>query len=135
MNRYTLTCSAEQAALLVRALDLYSRIGIGQFEEILNVYDAQHTMEVSLRQDARLAINEAKALAGHPDSGSYGIHSPEVRDEFRAAFDLQRVIRHRLAFDRKPEGDIMVDFDTPYQISKTPLATITSSQCLTEETP
>ena len=36
---YTLTLSEEQAQLLVKALDLYSRIGIGQFEEILDVYD------------------------------------------------------------------------------------------------
>ncbi len=124
---YTLNMSEEQAQILVRALDLYSRIGIGQFEEILDVYDPLHKrVPVEARDAARRLLNSVKAVYGHPANGSNGIHSPEVRDEFRAAYDIQQVVRHRLAFDRHPEGGFQVNFDEPRQISQLPLPSIKS---------
>ena len=127
-KKYTLTMNEEQAQLLVKALDLYSRIGIGQFEEVLQVYDPTAKLSPGTRDDIRQQLDFAKAAAGHPANGSYGIHSPEVRDEFRAAYDIQQVVRNRLAYDRKPEGNpSSVHFDEPRQISKVPLPTIVSS--------
>ena len=124
---YTLTMSEEQSQLLVKALDLYSRIGIGQFEEILDVYDPLHRLvPVEAKDTARKLLDSVKAVYGHPANGSHGIHNPEVRDEFRAAYDIQRVVRHRLAFDRHPEGGFQVNFDEPWQISERPLPSIKS---------
>lgn len=124
---YTLTMSEEQASLLVRALDLYSRIGIGQFEEVLEVYDHRMRRSLEVREEIRAALKSAKMAAGHPSNGSFGINNQEVADEFRAAYDLQQVVRHRLAYDRRPEGGIQVCFDEPRQLSEQPLATIVST--------
>jgi hypothetical protein len=123
---YTLTMSEAQARLVIRALDIFTRIGIGQFEEVLAVYDRALNLDYQKRERLRISLNSAKAEAGHPANGSYGIHNPEVNDDFRAAFDIQQVIRNRLAFDQKPEGGIGVDFDEPRQISKLLLPTIKS---------
>ena len=125
---YTLTMSEEQAQVVVRALDLYTRIGIGQFEEILRVYDPLSETWGSGHQFALEYIGEIKAQAGHPMNGSHGIHHPEVRDEFRAAYDVQQVIRNRIAFDQNPEGGMGVAFDTPRAISQLPLPTIKSDE-------
>lgn len=123
---YTLTMSEEQAQIAVRALDLYTRIGIGQFEEILRVYDPLCEVFDAQRTSVRGSMDEIKAQAGHPPNGSHGIHNDKVRDEFRVAYDIQQVIRNRIAFDRNPEGGMQVDFDTPRAISQLPLPTIKS---------
>jgi hypothetical protein len=123
---YTLTLSEEHAQIVVKALDLYSRIGIGQFENILEVYDQGFVVTGELRDTARGCINRVKLIFGHPENGSHGIHNPKVNDDFRVAYDIQQVLRHRLAFDRNPKGGITVDFDTPRAISDLPLPTIQS---------
>jgi hypothetical protein len=127
MPKYNLTLSQKQAEVLVRALDLYSRIGIGQFEEVLDVYDRELKLDYERRERFRVKLNQAKNEAGHPSNGSYGISSPEVRDEFRVSYDIQQVVRNKLALVRNPEGGITVDFDTPRAIGKEPLATISTS--------
>ena len=58
------------------------------------------------------------------------IHSKALDDDYRILFDLHRVIRHRLAWDRdpQPEGMRTVDYNTPLRTSKKePLAKITQS--------
>lgn len=126
-KRYTLTMSAEQASVIIRALDLYSRIGIGQFEEVARVYETSRDLSFMQEEDLKTCLINAKVAAGHPKNGSFGIHNIVVSDKFRVAWDLQQVVRHRMAYDTRPEGNPMnVHFDTPYQCSKEPLATIVS---------
>ncbi len=123
---YNLKFNQEQAQIIIRALDLYARIGIGQFESILDVYDRPCNLDLKERDGIREGLRHAKLCAGHPENGSFGIHNSKVRDEFRAAFDIQQVIRHRVAHDRSPEGGNQIDFDTPYRISSQPLPEIES---------
>ena len=125
--KYTLTLDEKQAELLVCALDLFTRIGIGQFEEIVSLWVRDHISNLSPEQieKARKALGSTKrALTGFTLNASYGIHSPEVPDRFRVARDLLEVIRHRLAWDKHPEGGLQVWFDKPNAISESPLATM-----------
>ena len=123
-HRYNIVVDEQQARILVAALDLYSRIGIGQLTEVVRVYNYEWKMPVPMVDRLVEVMNEAKRVIGFRPGGSYGIHSPDVHDVFRRAFDIQCVIRHRLAFDRTPEGGFGVDFDTPRQIGELPLPTI-----------
>jgi len=123
-TKYNLTVTEEQARILTDALDLYSRIGIGQFEEVLQVYDRNLKLDEETRDRIRIGLDIAKREAGHPRSGSHGIHNEKVDDRFRAAYDLQQVVRNRLAWDRNPKGGIQVQFDEPRAISQMRLATI-----------
>ena len=123
--KYNLNINKSQARVLIAALDLYSRIGLGQFEEVVNVHDLALKLSVVTREGMRNGLNFVKQLAGHPPNGSYGIHNENVDDVFRVAFDLKQVIRNRLAWDQNPKGDIgRVDFDEPRATSKEPLAKI-----------
>jgi hypothetical protein len=124
VRKYNITVDEHQARILVAALDLYTRIGIGQFTEIVRVYNYEWKTPVPVVDRLVDAMNAAKQVIGFGPGASYGIHSPDVHDVFRRAYDIQCVIRHRLAFDRTPEGGLGVDFDTPRQIGELPLPTI-----------
>lgn len=121
---YQLFITESQAQILVDALDLYSRIGAGQLEEIAHVLrinpGTQHEKVAAVEELAKEASNCWMGRAG----GHHGISSEKVHDAFRVAWDLQQVIRHRLAWDRNPKGGIQVNFDEPLKSSKEPLATI-----------
>lgn len=123
-NKYNIVVDEAQARILVAALDLYARIGIGQFTEIVRVYNYEWKTPIPMVDRLVDAMDAAKRIVGFGPGGSYGIHSPDVHDVFRRAFDIQCVIRHRLAFDRTPEGGFGVDFDEPRQIGELPLPTI-----------
>jgi hypothetical protein len=123
MKSFKLTLNEKQAHVVRAALDLYARVGIGQFEEVLQVYDPAAKMDIELRNHIRAGLVLAKAEAGHPANGSYGIVNPLVDDDFRVAYDVQQVIRHTLARDRKPEGGNTVDFDKPHATGTEPLPT------------
>jgi len=113
-KKYTLTLNKDQAQVLVQALDLFSRIGIGQFEEIVHVYDSgrmnneqlEGNAKYDVRDQARAALDLAKkVLTGYTGGASHGIHSPLVSDKYRAAFDIQQVVRHALHQERNPKGE------------------------------
>jgi hypothetical protein len=125
-----------QARLLTEALDFYSRIGIGQLEELVNSFrwlcdprlkDKHHELEV-----ARRMIDSIKLLLFNmPANASYGIYHQEVPECYRAAWDIQKVIKHQLWLDRQAEegedsiSRYCVDADEPRQSAKDqPLATI-----------
>lgn len=127
MKTYTLTFTAQQADVLVRALDLYSRIGIGQFEEVASVYDHGLTLRVEQREKVVGCLMDAKNAAGHPSSGSYGIHNANVHDDFRVAYDIKQVVRRRMDWDRNPVGDLFVDFNVQRQTSQKAPPTIQST--------
>lgn len=116
-----LTMPAATAHIVVDALDLYSRVGLGQLEEISSLArfglltnangdapsnDALEDAEVYLRQTKR-------ALFGFESNASHGIFSSKVNDRFRTAWGVLKAVRHRLAWDRTPSGGIQVSFDEP----------------------
>lgn len=146
-----LELSDEQAAVLVEALDLYSRCLIGQADEVGSVmsmysvnmlnnevvgaigkqytqhkpdkkaYDAHH--------DFTDAIRKLKQdILGIHSNGSYGIHSEFIHDNARVAYDVLQVVRNYLAW-KNYKGDcvmgtIGVSFDTPTRTSKQQLPKI-----------
>jgi hypothetical protein len=133
MDHYTLIINEEHARVMITALDCYSRMMIGQIDNALEPIKFQWDFknrpkdkEVSNYNNFRDLCNQIKSLFTPFDSpgASYGIHSKEVDDSARVAYDIKKVIEHRLSFDRKPEGDITVNFDKPSQTSEQPLPII-----------
>lgn len=137
--KYTLTINGEQAKTLMAALELYSRMLMGQVHYLGETgrYGTGHlpkTMPFDKDEDGKPRPVDEKQLeaalrwlnvvvTGSPGHGSWGITSEAVDDRARVAYDMQQVIRHFLAFERKPEGGIQVDFDAPMKWGAEPLAT------------
>jgi len=128
---YKLTLTKEQAAVIAQALDLFSRIGCGQFEEILRhptivkklykLIDSDKYLKS--REEAQYGIRVAKkVITGFEPNSSESI---VVADEpNRIAYDIFQVIRNRIAWDEKPAGGMEVDFTDPTKWSEQPLPQI-----------
>lgn len=123
----TLKVSEEQLRLIQRALDLYSRIGIGQFGEIKNHptfqkhlhkecevegktdYERYHstrdTVDNVLCQARNVLYNDSSI----GKNGSWGIHHPNVDDSCRDAYDLIQVIRHEFWKADPQRSNVTVD--------------------------
>lgn len=132
---YLLTCSEKQARVLWEALELYSRLRLGQFDRVLDLFPRGDHAE-----EARHMLDEAARLVTGYTRGA-SIHNSRVPDEARIAYDLEQVVRHRLFWDRHRAGvaPMSVHADTPRRSSTTEaLATIeraparTTSQRATE---
>lgn len=147
-KEYLLKINERQAQLLVDVCDLYSRIGIGQIEEIVNL--ARHGMlkhkngKTADYENLNVAdhmIRQVKLfLFGLESNANYGIHNETISDMYRVAWDLQQVIRQRLAWDRRgnpqkrewgEELSMMgVHYDEPHKASKEPLPKIERSNAV-----
>jgi hypothetical protein len=116
MISYMLQITEKHAEIIADALDFYVRIGLGQFEEIVRVYDRKYALSPEVKQRMVEQIQAAKVLAGHTLHGSYGLLSPEVSDRFRVAYDILQVVRDRnvsspaVAFD---EGILVAEEGEP----------------------
>lgn len=125
--RYALSLTATQAGLLVRALDLFSRIGMGQLGDVAQ-YAAPGGLNATAYRHLKDELIRLERLVS-PDGTSachYSISSPEIDDANRVAWDMQQVIRHRLAWDGLAEGDTPsgVSFYEPMRYSAEPLPAI-----------
>lgn len=99
----TIAVTQEQAEVIAKALDLYVRIGTGQFDEAIRVFDPDRKLALRDRVEALLKISKYEAavrvvpmasIQVRPQEGPiHPIDSPEVREEFRIAHELQEVVR------------------------------------------
>lgn len=119
MTTVTLTLTEEQADILLTALDTYSRLKMGQFNAVTDLFPARD-FDRKAAAAALLAARQTVMPELDP-RGYYGILNLEAGEQARVAFDIQQVLRHALAWHRRPEGGIGVCYDDPYQTSRAPL--------------
>lgn len=109
--KYQLTLSEEHMQILWDALELYSRIHMGQWGECVT----HSQVPVGLMHECQKEIEKiAEKFEATPYPGaSYGVLSKELPIEARLAFDMQQVVRHHLSWDRHPVGGMGIHFDKP----------------------
>jgi hypothetical protein len=118
MKTYTVTLTEQHLRVLLRALDFFQRIGKGQFKELfrLCVYFRRNWNALDPSVEDQLNALRVVLMPELKDPKEYhSIRSPEIEEDFRTAYDMQQVVRWRLAWDKYPEGGWTVDFDTPSQ--------------------
>ena len=135
MKTYNLTLTETQLRTVQKALDCYSRIGMGQcgtaitdhpdvirriFEDSDNapgIWDVSCGIDVMIKS---MVFTELTQGSFH------GIRSEHIDESNRVAYDILQVIRHRLAWDNHKEGDrtIYVSYDRPLKTSGEPLPNI-----------
>lgn len=120
-RKYRLTFTEDHLHALLMATEFHERIAMGQFREVLEVVDPGFKLPHENREMAEQMLTIARrylmpALA--TDNSYWGIRSREVRDENRVMYDILQVVRHRLAWDRHPEGGMTINFDRPWRSSE-----------------
>ncbi len=116
----------EQARRLVRALDFYSRVWIGQYRNIMLELSFHHPAGRTIGREpapvikALLTAIRALAiprLAEESWGTNLGIWSEDAKrisgNRAASAYDLQQVVRHAIAWHLHPEGGHTVDFGKP----------------------
>jgi hypothetical protein len=143
MKKYTIEITETQVNVIKEALEVFARLGIGQFRDALESLPLKESCAEG-RSDDMLVIGQI--LKKHTKSNvdgwqsSFSIHSQDVNDEAQIAWDIYQVIRRKLSWDYaiengwvKDENDTRnwkemmgVNLDDPLQVGPDPLAKITA---------
>jgi hypothetical protein len=109
----------EQAHAVKAALDLYMRMGLGQFDELaylvrcdeLKHRDKDVTPEVA--EEFRALTNEMRTLMGHEHGASFGVGNKRVSITAHRCYEAYKVLAQALAVarDPSPTGFKGVDHD------------------------
>jgi hypothetical protein len=115
------TLTPEQAGVVVDALDLFSRLHIGQFHTVAELFfdrlpdrETVALMENTLFDARQLAFPE---LTGGPNQ-SHSMSSRKVSEVGKVAWDVQQVIRHTTSWARNPDGGMQSSYSSPLFLSK-----------------
>jgi hypothetical protein len=98
-----------QAEAFSRAADLFTRLGLGQFEELgrladtgeFKTYEGEPATAKQARSFREFAMG-LKSIMGHHDRGSFGLGSAHVSLDAHRVYELMKVVDRALAFHRNP---------------------------------
>lgn len=125
-DRVILEVNQSQAQALCCALDIYSRLCIGQIDaigsllrrEIIpmgNPYPevgSRHVASNEVCADVDAKLKEVKRVLGYTDNGSNGIGHSEVHPDGHRAYEIYKVLKKALAENCNPHPEFKgVDYD------------------------
>lgn len=126
-NKMRIT-SHDEILKVIRALNFYSRIWMGQYLEIDNEItwlkkEAPNEILETKITSLLLKIRSKLLPLSNRDIGqtlyaSYGIFSNRIDERAGTAYDMQQVIRYTLAWFLHPEGGWTVDFGSPLRAGR-----------------
>lgn len=114
-KKVILECTVDQADMLVKALDVYTRLGIGQVSIIAEMISMNQipslpsravdpVQPIDLRDASYGLINKLSRLLGYSGSNhSMGIGGSAVNMDTHRAYEMKKVISRALALDRNPK--------------------------------
>lgn len=114
-----LAMNGQMAASIQACLEVMTRIGIGQFEDIIHnlrweSFGPEKRFSIEQIENAAVMVQAMKlALLDLESNASHGIFSVYNHPDIFICWDLNKMIRHRLAWDHTPSGAMGVSFDEP----------------------
>lgn len=124
---YQLEISHKQAITLQVACEMLARLHMGQINIVLS--DCFIRLPVEKLEELREKAKEVELLV-RPSNAYYALHSKNLPEESRIAWDLNQVIRHKVSHDIADEEKTpkdkrwSVNYDEPFKLSSEPLAKI-----------
>lgn len=119
--KVTLTMNEKQAAVLMKALDLHSRLRFGQMHFLDDIY-------LDKKYDADAVREHLEAIKDiiFPEIRGSTAHSTRryEPDPGQISWDIYQVLRHGLAWHQHPEGGGGMSFADPLPASDEPLPEI-----------
>ncbi len=145
-DRIQLTLTLQQASAVAEALDAFSRLGIGQIEELASLIsqgvvparDATTMKAHPATLDQCLAVErqlqDVKALLGYTRGSSLGVGNRGVCDAVHRAWEVKRVLDQALANYRDPSPSFRgVNYDgliVRYTTDPVPTAVVGSATAI-----
>lgn len=128
---YQLNLNPKQARVVIEALDVLTRIGMGQLEIVAehvpedDRYAPDTPVAIRCRQldQVKAALQQAKHAIGQPVGGSYGIGNPKTTQESKIAYDIECVLRRAVAIEEH-HGSHSVWHHLPMHYGTEPLVTV-----------
>lgn len=113
MENYTIEVGKDELQLISRALDLYSRVGLLQFDKLTDCLSLQELVwKKDIQEEFDAQSKELKNLFGYTPNASPGIfHTKDVGDDVRISANMHQTIRHKfwLDADKKDRFNHTVD--------------------------
>ena len=103
--------SVDDCNLIIYALEVYCRLFMGQIDMVLDHFNQLETDYYLELKDGMMTCE--KFITGLISNAYWGISSPHLNFESKIGWEIYEVIRHRISWDRKPEGGITVNFREP----------------------
>ena len=127
--KITIECNETQARVIQEACDLYSRLLMGQCDEIDNLMRKYHynkdipyeTCECITNLFHQTYFPELHVQSPNCFCGIFCDQTPETS---KISWDILQVIRNKVAWYDNPNGGMTVDFGDPIQTSKEPLCKV-----------
>ena len=119
--KITMELSEKQYKIITRALDLYSRIQMGQLHEIVQViaFESGKHIEHPERHKVNNLLSEVKQYIFGLDNNAYNsICSDEVSESAKISYEIKQVMDSKLAWNQNPEGGWQVQYDEPFEVTK-----------------
>jgi hypothetical protein len=106
-KKYTIELGFDELCLIERALELYGRVGLLQFEHLTLCNSLQKLVwDRELSQEFKSRTDEVKSLFGYQSNANPGIFNKEiVGDDCRIAIHIYQQLRHQRYLDRRKSGE------------------------------
>lgn len=106
MKIITIECSEKEAHLIERALELYGRVGMLQFEYLTLCSSLQNLIwTTDLAAEFRNKVDELKSIFGYTSNSNPGIFNSDiVSDDCRIASHMYQQLRHERYLQRLKEN-------------------------------
>lgn len=106
-KKYTIELGFEELCLIERALELYGRIGMLQFDNLTLCYSLlKQVWDKDIQNEFEEKSKELKALFGYESNAYPGIFNKEfVGDDCRIASHIYQILRHQRYLDRVASGE------------------------------
>jgi hypothetical protein len=121
-TKVQVTMTVEQARVMMRAMDLYMRLLMGQFEELEHLFFAEENDPIFERSSDHLARADLeyylKRVKKHVyptlENGQYwGITGRPCPERATMAYDMYKTMDHAISWYQNPKGDWTVNYDKP----------------------
>ena len=120
IEKYNLKITKSQSEIIMLALDLYTRLSIGQFHNLKDISFEKNEKGINRKPSEetlkKLHLEMFPSLISY--NSSYGIHSPKLPDKVKEGYDIYKVMMYEF---NKHEGIMNVYSDKVRQTSNKPL--------------
>lgn len=111
----------EQARLLMSAMDLYSRLLMGQFEEFEHLFSffGEDAIRYKRQSEDRMAVSSClriMKLCIYPElaeNASWGITGSPCPERATIIYDMYKSLDYKISWHGNPKGGITVNYDRP----------------------